>query len=384
MSVVKKTYFVCDTPNGPSKDFKKHAYELIPSNGRVLIHYLGNEKTASGFPHGNSKKHSYDHVRTCPSVLRELQDKCETSTTAKVYRNSITKLTPTTHLPVMQPRISQQVENIRNKQIRQNRISHDALYNLHEIAFDMPEFVYKIETHPDLLRICGAQTILQEFEKVLLLKSPSAQLLSYDTTFKLGDFYLSAFVFRHTLFQENPVIPALFVLHERKFQQCHEQLFTEAVKHVPALRTTKHPMVTDEEKGINNAIVSKLPLVNRVRCWNHLYQDAKVWLRSHGAPAEDINQYKTDLELLFQQPTLKEYSDLLAEKTKKWSAPFTDYYKSNLHVNISSIGRWSLEKLGIYNPYSGITSNQSESFNCLLKHLNDWKESPVDCMILAL
>ena len=35
----------------------------------------------------------------------------------------------------------------------------------------------------------------------------------------------------------------------------------------------------------------------------------------------------------------------------------------SFHSNISSIGRWNLEKFGIYNPYSGITNNYSESLN---------------------
>jgi len=43
------------------------------------------------------------------------------------------------------------------------------------------------------------------------------ELLSYDTTFQLGDFYVSVLCFRHTLFKEAPVIPAAFLVHERKF-----------------------------------------------------------------------------------------------------------------------------------------------------------------------
>jgi len=31
-----------------------------------------------------------------------------------------------------------------------------------------------------------------------------------------------------------------------------------------------------------------------------------------------------------------------------------------------------------------VTTNQSESFNCVLKRLNDWKEAPVDAMVLSL
>ena len=48
------------------------------------------------------------------------------------------------------------------------------------------------------------------------------------------------------------------------------------------------------------------------------------------------------------------------------------------------MGRWVLEKLGIYNPYSGITTNQSEGFNTVLKYLQHWKEAPVDAIVPSL
>ena len=50
----------------------------------------------------------------------------------------------------------------------------------------------------------------------------------------------------------------------------------------------------------------------------------------------------------------------------------------------SSIGRWILEGMGVYNPYSGVTTNQSESFNSVLKRLQSWREVPVDAIVLAL
>ena len=48
------------------------------------------------------------------------------------------------------------------------------------------------------------------------------------------------------------------------------------------------------------------------------------------------------------------------------------------------VGRWNLEPYGIYNPMSGITSNQSESFNSVLKRIQGWKEIPVDTAVLTL
>ena len=96
---------------------------------------------------------------------------------------------------VTTPRNMKQLCNLRYKHLNQTRISRDALYNKHELAYDIPGFIRKITTYPDLVCICGLQEILEEANKVLQLKSPS-QLLSYDTTFKLGDFYVSPLLFK--------------------------------------------------------------------------------------------------------------------------------------------------------------------------------------------
>ena len=51
---------------------------------------------------------------------------------------------------------------------------------------------------------------------------------------------------------------------------------------------------------------------------------------------------------------------------------------------LTTLGRWVLEKLRVYSPYSGVTSNQSESFNVVLKRLQSWREVPVDAIVLSL
>ena len=154
----------------------KHAYQLItPSNtSTVLIHYIGDEKEVVDFPHGNaSNQTGRPHVRTCPSVLKILQDACKHSTTAKAYKSHVTKVPPATHMPVLQPRNSKQVKNIRSKQLQKQRLSHDALYNLHELSVDLPVFVHAIRTHPDLICICSNKELLDELDRVLLVQSPT-------------------------------------------------------------------------------------------------------------------------------------------------------------------------------------------------------------------
>ena len=381
---VLKSYFQIATPQGASPEFVRHSYELIPSNGLVLIHYLGNETAANKFPHGNVKHHTREHIRTCPSVLKDLDDECVHSTTSKVYKSLVTKLPPTSHIPVLQPRNSKQVENVRLRKLREQRISQDALYNLHELAIDMPRFIHLIKTHPELVCVCGETAMLEELDRVLLLDSPSHQLLSYDTTFQLGDFYISVLSFRHTLFSKPPVIPAAFLIHERKLQANHEEFFLTCTKLSRSLGYTSFPIVTDEERGFVNAISVILPKASQLRCWNHLIRDITRWLHTHGAPSADTSVYITDVRNLFHQPTEVLYRQKLGELTEKWSAPFYDYYMNHIEPDISSTARWGIEPLGVYNPYSGVTNNQAEGLNYVLKQLQQWREAPIDCMVLSL
>ena len=73
---LRKSYFVVDTLNGPSKDFGKHAYQLISSKTFTLIHYLGNETVAIPFCHRNAKADpSASFVRTCRSIYFEYHEK---------------------------------------------------------------------------------------------------------------------------------------------------------------------------------------------------------------------------------------------------------------------------------------------------------------------
>ena len=117
--VIKKTYFVSDSPTGPCNDFRKHAYELLLPNNYVLIHYLGDEKASIPFAHRNKKKNTEQpFILTCPSTLEQIKNECKTSTATKVYRKNVITGSGSSHQSVIQPKNYQQVENKRNKHLR--------------------------------------------------------------------------------------------------------------------------------------------------------------------------------------------------------------------------------------------------------------------------
>ena len=87
--------------------------------------------------------------------------------------------------------------------------------------------------------MCGRQEMLSELDKLLqITTSKNTQLLSYDTTFQFGDFYVSALLFRAIYCQQSPVIPAIFLLHERKLKSTREALCRILADKVPELHQT--------------------------------------------------------------------------------------------------------------------------------------------------
>ena len=98
-------------------------------------------------------------------------------------------------------------------------------------------------------------------------------------------------------------------------------------------------------------------------------RDAMRWLRGHGAPTQDVSIYIMEIKKLLHLPSENEYTQKLSEMTSKWSAPFHEYYNQNINPDIKFIARWAIEPLGVYNPYSGVTNNQAERLNYVLKGL---------------
>ncbi len=168
---------------------------------------------------------------------------------SNVYKNVISSSNVQSCDWTMKPRNTKQISNMQQSERQKSRLSHDALYNLHELAYDISPFVISIKTFPDVLIVYGHSSLSEELNSLLQAES---EFLSYDTTFQLGDFYQSAFLFRHTICSSSPVIPCLFLLHERKFQSCHEELMREIALRVPRLVNgqAEVPLVTDEESGI--------------------------------------------------------------------------------------------------------------------------------------
>jgi len=59
------------------------------TRSQVLIHYLGDEKTALDFSHGNQKKNPERNYCQCPSLRKKITEQVATTDPAKLYKTEI-------------------------------------------------------------------------------------------------------------------------------------------------------------------------------------------------------------------------------------------------------------------------------------------------------
>ena len=153
--VVKKFYFDADTPTGISKQFQRHAYQMIEETSFTLVHYLGDESAAVDFCHRNATKLP-SYVRTLPSKMKEFEKACAIDHANIVYKKEVASFNCSPERRCARGN-STKYEATEKYAIQRFRLSRDDLYNIHEIAYDISGFARKITTFPDLSCVCGLQ-----------------------------------------------------------------------------------------------------------------------------------------------------------------------------------------------------------------------------------
>lgn len=105
-------------------------------------------------------------------------------------------------------------------------------------------------TRENLATVIGLPDAINDFIEVTRGTVP---VLYYDTTFTMGDFYVSTLLYRSEMFEGSPVMPLLMLIHERRTTDSHQLMFHWFSK---LTKVTKVTCVVDREPSITNAIKS--------------------------------------------------------------------------------------------------------------------------------
>lgn len=265
-----------DAPDSWTTAFTREVYFRPDKNRAVLVRYIGDETVAGHFAHGNSKNSTQVYERTQPHVLVDIRE--APGTPVEVYEASIrqTEFNGESSTPAAGATV-RNLEQVRNAQklVRnKGRMSRDALYNLHELAYDT-QFVKHITTFPDLAVYVYHTDAVTQFKTVVAkcVADDISMILSYDTTFQLGDFFVSPLVFQDMRFNPPPTVPLAYLIHERKTKSVHEEFFRHVYKLLPGLDGCERVFfVTDNEAAIVSSIRETFRCTSTFLCWNHLEQ----------------------------------------------------------------------------------------------------------------
>jgi hypothetical protein len=148
------------------------------------------------------------------------------------------------------------------------------------------------------------------------------------------------------------------------------------------LSWVKIPFVSDKEDAIIAAVKNVLPNVKHKFCWNHIKRNTKLWLQKRKATSEETSYLVNCIHDLLSKTCTEGYQKLY------WVT-----YRNGINLLLITTWKnsvfWMHTVIGslnpiVYNQYSGLTTNQSESIYWNLKEISNLKEMPVDCMIVAL
>ena len=165
-------------------------------------------------PHRNSNKQE-PFFKTKPSVREEIQKKIEVLKPHIVYKILFCENVEG-HDAISKPRKVRQLHNAKASKLEEICLTRDPIYNTHELAYE-GGFIHFLSTYPDLYVVAGDVEMVKELNNVIQLRDEDL-FLSYDTTFNLGEF-------KHVVFEANPLVAGLSLIHERKLSETHEHFF---------------------------------------------------------------------------------------------------------------------------------------------------------------
>lgn len=104
--------------------------------------------------------------------------------------------------PVMAPRNYKQCANTIAMERQRFMLSSDDIFGLYLLHEEVPNFIQNMQLIPNFAVVLMTENMTELFTTISNLPE---LVLHYDTTFNIGDFYLSILIFKHPLFESKPV-----------------------------------------------------------------------------------------------------------------------------------------------------------------------------------
>uniref|UniRef100_A0A914P0Q3 SWIM-type domain-containing protein n=1 Tax=Panagrolaimus davidi TaxID=227884 RepID=A0A914P0Q3_9BILA len=377
-------------PTKETSEFRR--LEIYRPNSRIiLIHYLGNDsECATESQHGNTKEgSSKTYTRKLPSEVDRSRAVATDATSNAAYQARCENPRSRTEYHRVGVGADLKFYQNRLREARKNlMITGHQLYDIFlmsqylryppkregdENRFFITEKNFAFEGFV-IEMIC--QPLFDEIEYIINIDPTILIELNYDTTFKLGDFYLSMLTLKHPFFKKS--IPIAAMIHTRKTHANHVKFFTNIWERFQSfLIKGQFILITDQEFDFEDVWATAI----HVFCNVHLKKNYSKSLKDAKLPKEVVEIRLAEYDELQRQETFAEYDAFLATLVDRYNGD-KDSIKLIQGAAEKMRNKSSKAALkGIGWPRTIATSNMAENMNSQLKDQMNYTTVSVDLMI---
>ena len=199
------------------------------------------------------------------------------------------------------------------------------------------------------------------------------QLICYDTTFNIGNHFLSTILAKNVELKDEPFFPICFFIHDRKRSEDHETFLNfvfendEKTKSKSKLKPNANvPVVTDREREFFNFFETNSFTKNsHFCCTNHIKKNVELWVRENLGWSE-VKSYKDDVRKLVHLKSLKSYQERKKELEENWKLAFTKYFDKHVDRDVRKNLEQDTKNFPVFIDKK-ITNNISEAFHSAIK-----------------
>lgn len=298
------------------------------------------------------------------------------------------------------PRNTQQIKNYRRSGHKDSNVLYSVMLQCKLAEGTSDAFVRDVKAAPDPQSVLFFDWQLRDLVRFLTDENKFS-IFTTDTTYNLGDFYVTPTTYRHLMLsditsQKHPVMAGPVLVHQRKnflsFNYFANTLigFEKKLIHVQAFGT-------DGDHALIEAFGHNFPHAKQLRCFIHMKKNIESKLKENGLPSSISQEFISDIfgknmggiyeEGLVDATSSVEFDCRLENCRNVWNVrekqyrgsgqrSFYDYFVSHC----ADVMRDTMLKnvrvaVGLGSPPSIFTTNASESLNAALKKKVNHKES---------
>nr|SVE77650.1 EOG090X07I2 [Daphnia lumholtzi] len=119
----------------------------------------------------------------------------------------------------------------------------------------------------------------------------------------MDEYHLSILTYRQTEFEDLPVTPLMYMIHEEKAEKAHNFFFMRLNELIPELKAAETMIVaTENDEAIVSAVQKYIPHVTMFRNWQHALQDInKILQNLEITDCQEVKEYESDFIRLLDQ-----------------------------------------------------------------------------------